>query len=111
MNEKTHSWTYLSNHAHVLVCLAQGPDARLRDIAEKVGITERAVQNIVNDLDEAGAIIRTRDGRRNRYDVRLGVALRHPVEAHCTVGDLLDVLTRTTAAKRKPRRRKKPARR
>ena len=92
MTDLTPSWTYLSNHAHVLVCLAQEPDARIRDIAEQVGITERAVVNILNDLDEAGAITRSRDGRRNHYEVQSEAALRHPVEAHCTVGDILEVL-------------------
>ena len=83
------SWTFLSNHGHVLICLAEDPDARLRDVAERVGITERAVQSIVGDLEGLGAITRTREGRRNRYEVHGQVRLRHPVEAHCTIDDLL----------------------
>ena len=92
MTTRSNSWTYLSNHAHVLLCLAQEPDARIRDIAEAVGITERAVQNIVNDLDAAGVIKRIRDGRRNHYEVIRDARLRHPVESNCRVGDILDAL-------------------
>lgn len=82
-------WTFLSNHAHVLVCLALDPDSRLRDVATQVGITERAVQKIVSDLEEAGVILRERTGRRNTYRVNLDVPLRHALEAHKTVGSLL----------------------
>lgn len=83
------SWTFLTNHSHVLICLAREPDLRLRDVAERVRITERAVQRIVADLEEAGVLTRSRDGRRNRYEVHLGRSLRHPVESHCTINDLL----------------------
>jgi DNA-binding MarR family transcriptional regulator len=83
------SWTFLSNHGHVLICLAQDPTARLRDVAQRVGITERAVQKIVADLEEVGALTRSRVGRRNRYQLHPEQPLRHPVEAHTTVGALL----------------------
>ena len=86
------SWTFLSNHAHVLVSLARDPDARLRDIAERVGITERGAAKIVAELEAAGVIHRLRTGRRNHYDISPDVALRHPLEAHRTVGSLLAVL-------------------
>jgi DNA-binding transcriptional ArsR family regulator len=82
-------WTFLSNHGHVLVCLAQNPDARLRDVAQSVGITERAVQKIVSDLEEAGVVEREREGRRNRYRLHVDRPLRHPIESHRTVGSLL----------------------
>ena len=82
------SWTFLTNHAHVLICLAIDPDARMRDVAAKVGITERAVQRIVADLEEAGYLEREREGRRNSYRVRLALPLRHPIEAHRTVAAL-----------------------
>lgn len=82
-------WTFLTNHAHVLLCLAADPEVRLRDVAETVGITERAVQHIVGDLESGGAITRERVGRRNRYAVHPNVKLRHPVEAAHTVGELL----------------------
>ncbi len=84
-------WTFLTNHAHVLICLATEPDLRLRDVAEKVGITERAVQRIVADLEEAGILAKSRDGRRNQYIVNTSNQLRHSVEAHRTVNDLLEM--------------------
>ena len=82
-------WTFLSNHAHVTVALAQNPDLRLRDLAEQVGVTERAVAQILVDLEAAGVISRGRDGRRNVYTVHRGVPLRHPLERHRVVGDIL----------------------
>jgi DNA-binding Lrp family transcriptional regulator len=95
-------WTFLSNHAHVLVCLARDPDTRLRDVAAEVGITERAVQGIVRDLEAAGVIARERLGRRNTYRVRLDVPLRHPLEAHCSVRALLSMVLDPGQLKRLP---------
>ena len=92
------SWTFLTNHSHVLVCLDQDPNVRLRDVAERVGITERAVQRIVLDLELAGVLSRRREGRRNVYDIERTRPLRHPVEAHRTVGDLLDLVRDRAAA-------------
>ncbi|MDH5671557.1 MAG: winged helix-turn-helix domain-containing protein [Myxococcales bacterium] len=86
------SWTFLSNHAHVLICLAQNRDARLRDVAERVGITERAVQRIVGELEQAGVLQRERLGRRNHYEINPNVRLRHALEAHCTIGTLLELV-------------------
>ena len=83
------AWTFFSNHAHVLFCLAADPGMLLRDVAAQVGITERAVQRIVADLEAAGVLARVREGRRNRYKVDPRVSLRHPVEAHRNIGDLL----------------------
>lgn len=82
-------WTFFSNHAHVLFCLAAEDGLALRDVAARVGITERAVQRIVAELERAGVLERVRDGRRNRYRIDRAVHLRHPVEAHRTVGELL----------------------
>lgn len=82
-------WTFLSNHAHVLIVLASEPDLRMRDIATKVGITERAVQRIVGELTEAGYLEAQREGRRNRYRIHSELALRHPIEAHRRVADLI----------------------
>ncbi len=82
-------WTFFTNHTHVLVCLAGDGEMRLRDVALKVGITERAVQRIVAELEEAKLIVRERDGRRNHYTLDYDRPLRHPLEAHRTVGDLL----------------------
>lgn len=86
------SWTFLSNHAHVLVCIARDPDIRLRDVADQVGITERAVFRIVTELEECGVITRTREGRRNHYEIDPRVQLRHPIEGNRTVGSLLATL-------------------
>lgn len=83
-------WTFFSNHAHVLLCLDAGEVKVLRDVAVEVGITERAVQNIVADLEAAGIITRSKEGRRNRYTINRGVNLRHAIESHRVVGDLLD---------------------
>ncbi|MDD9947162.1 MAG: winged helix-turn-helix domain-containing protein [Myxococcales bacterium] len=94
------SWTFLSNHAHVLVCLARDPDARLRDVAELVGITERGVFKIVGELEEAGVVTRVREGRRNHYEIDTTVTLRHPLESDRTVGSLLSMLLAPADAKR-----------
>ncbi|GAA1077734.1 helix-turn-helix transcriptional regulator [Nocardiopsis metallicus] len=85
-------WTFLTNHAHVLLCLARDPYIRLRDVAEAVGITERATQRIVADLAEAGYLERTREGRRNHYRLHPELPLRHPLERDHAVGDILRVL-------------------
>jgi len=86
------TWTFLTNHSHVLICLARDPNLRLRDLADQVGITERAVQGIVNDLEEAGCLTRHREGRRNRYDIVAGRPMRHQVERQHVVGDLLGAM-------------------
>lgn len=88
------SWTFLTNHARVLLCLADQPDLRLREAAERIGITERAVQRIVTDLEDAGIVTRSREGRRNHYTVNKEMRLRHPNEAHCTIADLLGIAGR-----------------
>lgn len=85
-------WTFLTNHAHVLLCIATDPGMRLRDVAEKVGITERAAQRIVADLVDAGYLTRTRIGRRNQYEIHPELPLRHPVEQAKEVGDLVRLL-------------------
>ena len=82
-------WNFLSNHAHVLVCLARDPEARLRDIAIDVGITERRVSSIVTDLEAEGVVKISRVGRRNTYSIKRRARLRHPLESHQTVGNLL----------------------
>ncbi len=78
----------------MLLCLAEEPEARLREVADRVGITERAVQRIVADLEEAGYISRSREGRRNRYKVHQDMPLRHSVESHREVGVLLSLILR-----------------
>jgi DNA-binding IclR family transcriptional regulator len=87
-----HSWMFLTNHAHVLLAIASEPDLRIRDIAKRIGITERATQRIVADLVEAGYLTSRREGRRNHYSVEPDLPLRHPAEQHHRIGELLDVL-------------------
>lgn len=82
-------WTFLSNHAHVILSIAANPDSRIRDLAAQVGITERGVQRIVAELEADGYLKRERDGRRNRYHVIKDLPLRHPIERHRTVAALI----------------------
>ncbi|HXU44385.1 MAG TPA: MarR family transcriptional regulator [Thermoanaerobaculia bacterium] len=86
------SWTFLTHHAHVLLSVAADPEARLRDLAERVGLTERAVQRIVSDLLAGGYVSVTKVGRRNRYRVNGRLALRHPIERHRTVKALVELV-------------------
>ena len=86
------SWHFLTSHAQVLLCIERDPDARLRDIAETVGITERAAQRIVSDLVDAGYVMREREGRRNRYALDRSMRMRHPSQFSHEIGELLDVL-------------------
>ena len=90
------TWTFLTNHSHVLICLARDPRLRLRDLAEQVGITERAVQGIVKDLEAAGCLTRHREGRRNRYEIVTDRPMRHRVERQHLVGDLLGAMAPVT---------------
>lgn len=83
------SWTFLTNHAHVLLCLARDSTMRMRDLALEVGITERAIQDIISDLEAAGYVERVRTGRRNSYRIDEGLHLRHPIEQHKTIADLI----------------------
>lgn len=85
-------WTFLTNHGHVLVCLARSPELRLREVAQRVGVTERAVQRIVADLEEAGFLTRHRAGRQNEYEIDVDRPMRHAVEADSTVGTFLRLL-------------------
>src|SRR5919199_5952773 len=87
-----HPWRFVTNHAHVLECIASNPAARLRDIAAIVGITERTVAAIVSDLEEAGYLTKTRIGRNNRYEIHDELPLRHPQHHHHTVGELIRFL-------------------
>jgi DNA-binding MarR family transcriptional regulator len=87
-----HQWRFVTNHAHVLEYLASVPDARLRDIATDVGITERTATQIVSDLGQAGYLTKKREGRRNRYEVHDDLPLRRPRHRHRTVGDLIRFL-------------------
>lgn len=96
-------WTFLTNHAHSLICIARDPALRLRDVAARVGVTERAAQRIVSDLVEEGYLERERDGRRNVYRVRHDRPLRHPVENGHSIGEILAVLGESEPAPAVPR--------
>jgi DNA-binding MarR family transcriptional regulator len=97
-------WTFLSNHAHVLISLAADPDLVLREVARRVGITERGVQKIVADLEQEGLVTRERVGRRNRYQLHLDQPLRHPIEAHRSVRELIELVTSPGSVRQRPRR-------
>ncbi len=92
------SWTFLTNHGHVLVCIAQNPDIRITEIASLVGIGERAAHRIVGDLAAGGYVIVTKDGRRNLYSVDFTRHLRHPLEADHTIGEIFKALARMRRA-------------
>lgn len=86
-------WTFFTNHAHVLIALSRDPELRQRDISALVGITPAAVQRILDDLEAGGYLRRERVGRRNRYEVLSGAALRHPLEWDHTIDEVLEVFT------------------
>jgi predicted ArsR family transcriptional regulator len=102
-------WMFLTNHAHVLLCIARDPQSRARDIAEQVGITERATQRILADLRVEGYVTRTRVGRRNRYTINPRGHLRHPIFRNLAIGPLLEVLN--TNGQSKGRQNPRPSRR
>lgn len=87
-----HAWSFLSNYAHVLVCIARNRDVTLREMAASVGVTERAVQRIVGELSVVGVVSKAREGRRNHYKINLALPMRHTLEDGKTVGDLLSAL-------------------
>ncbi len=93
--EADRSWTFLTNHAHVLVCLRMDPTLRVRDLADRVGITERATHRILTGLARAGYLTKERQGRRTRYLLNLDHPMRHPLERSTPVGALLDALAGT----------------
>jgi DNA-binding Lrp family transcriptional regulator len=95
------SWSFLTNHAQVLLCIAQDPGVRLREIGEAVGITERAAHRIVVELAAAGYISRTRNGRRNRYTIKSDLPLPDPLARKRKIGDLLEVLAAHPSAESK----------
>jgi len=95
-------WTVFSNHGHVLVCLARDNETRLRNVADAVGITERAVQKIVRELQQEGFIAISKHGRCNRYDINTRKALRHDLESKCSIGRLLQLFT---AENKRPKNR------
>jgi DNA-binding transcriptional ArsR family regulator len=91
-------WSFLTNHAKALLCIADDPGVRLRDIAATLGITERSAFAIVNDLTDAGYVVKEREGRRNRYTIQHHLPLPEQTSRERTIGDVLDVLVDTTGA-------------
>ena len=87
-----HTFRFVTNHAHVLQIVSADPTARIRDIAQSIGITDRTAAQIVSDLEKAGYLTKTRNGRRNHYEVHEELPLRHPQHRHHTVGDLIRFL-------------------
>jgi len=97
-------WSFLTNHARVLVCIAHDPGVRLRDIATTLGITERSAYGVVTDLTEGGYVVKEKDGRRNRYQIQTHLPLRETITQERTIGELLDVLVETNIRGRRRRR-------
>jgi DNA-binding IclR family transcriptional regulator len=94
-------WSFLTNHARVLACIAHDPGVRLRDIASTLGITERSAYAIVTDLTEGGYVVKEKDGRRNRYQIQAHLPLREAITQERTIGEVLDVLVETNTRRRR----------
>jgi DNA-binding MarR family transcriptional regulator len=92
------NWSFLTSHARVLLCIAHDPGVRLRDIAARLGITERSAYGIVTELGEAGYVIKQKDGRRNRYQIQTHLPLPEPTSRERTVGEVLALLAGTDPA-------------
>ena len=99
MNEQPKTWTFITNHARVLISIAENPGVRTRDIAERIGITERATQRIVADLEQGDYISHEKVGRRNHYDLKPDAHLRHPLEHNVEVRHLIDLLANNSPNK------------
>ncbi len=94
-------WSFLTNHARVLLCIAHDPGIRLRDIAHSLHITERTAYGIVTDLTEAGYVLKEKDGRRNRYQIQVHLPLRESIAREQTIGEVLEILVDTNRARRR----------
>src|SRR6266545_775136 len=94
------SWSFLTNHARALLCIAHDPGVRLRDIARLVGVTERSAHDIVTDLVDGGYVVKAKDGRRNRYRIQEHLPLRDPISQERTIGEMLDLLVGVNAHRR-----------
>jgi DNA-binding MarR family transcriptional regulator len=99
-------WSFLTNHARVMLCIAHDPDARLRDIASTLGITERSAYGIVSDLADAEYVVKERDGRRNRYKIQHHLPLGEATNRERTIGEMLDLLGSTNGRKRRRSRKR-----
>jgi DNA-binding IclR family transcriptional regulator len=98
-------WSFLTNHARVLLCIAHDPGIRLRDIATTLEITERTAYGIVTDLTEGGYVVKEKDGRRNRYQIQAHLPLREAITRERTIGEVLNLLVDTKSRRRRPRTR------
>jgi DNA-binding IclR family transcriptional regulator len=98
-------WSFLTNHARVLMCIAHDPGIRLRDIAGTLDITERTAYGIVTDLTEGGYVVKEKDGRRNRYQIQADLPLGEPITQERTIGEVLDLLLDTNTRRRRPAKR------
>jgi DNA-binding MarR family transcriptional regulator len=98
-------WSFLTNHARVLLCIAHDPGIRLRDIATTLDITERTAYDIVTDLTEGGYVVKEKDGRRNRYQIQAHLPLREAITRERTIGEVLNLLVDTGTRRRRPRTR------
>jgi DNA-binding transcriptional ArsR family regulator len=99
-------WSFLTNHARVLVCIANDPGLRLREVAAAVGITERSAYGIVADLTEAGYVVKEKDGRRNRYQIQKHMPLRDSISRQAAIGEVLDLLVPSNGRRRTRTRRR-----
>jgi hypothetical protein len=95
-------WSFLTNHARDLLCIARNPGVRLRDIASTLDITERSAYTIVTELAEAGYLVKNKDGRRNHYEIKGHLPLRGTIGRERTIGEVLDVLVEASAPRRSP---------
>ena len=98
MEGRRTGWRLLTNHAYVLISLSEEPGILIRDLAQRVGITERATQSILKDLADEGYVVITRRGRRNSYEIKLDASLRHPLYGHITVAQLISALAQVPDA-------------
>jgi|HubBroStandDraft_4_1064222.scaffolds.fasta_scaffold141591_2 hypothetical protein len=98
-------WGFLTNHARALVFIAHDPDARLRDLAVSLGVTERTAYGIVADLTEAGYVVKEKEGRRNRYHIQTHLPLRDSISRERTIGEVLDLFSDTFSGTARPRGR------
>jgi hypothetical protein len=98
-------WSFLTNHARVLMCIAHDPGIRLRDIASTLNITERTAYGIVTDLTNGGYVVKEKDGRRNRYQIQAHLPLREPITRERTIGEVLDLLLESNSRRRRPAKR------
>ena len=96
------SWSFLTNHARALLCIAHDPGVRVRDLAAMVGVTERSAHALVTDLVDAGYVVKDKDGRRNRYRIQEHLPLRDPITQERTIGEMLDLLVGVNTHRNSP---------